>query len=695
MKTRRTTGATVALGGAMLVAAAVLTVTAGDAFKSVPWFVASVTFLAAAAYVWRKRPDTPASLWFAAVGAAFAGTQLLDALVIEVANDPRQHGALPWLSVAYQLGVSAASVVTAHFLGLFPRGSSSQPSERRLLRALWGFLALPPLLLVTYPTALFPSYLPVPDVPNPFHVSVLEPVGRVVAFGVTVSQAAFAVGVVLLIRRYRRETEEARQQIRWLLVPALLATFAVAADLLGAALGPGLAATTAATVMGGVLWISALVSLPAAVTVALTRPRLLDVDALLRRSLVYGVLWTLIAAVYVGAATSFGLVAGQRFPVEVAIGLTVVATLAFQPARRRLERAADRWVFGERLGRYEALRRLGQTLEDNVDQSDLLQRLADTVHDGLRLAWVRVTADGTDAPSLEASAGSLPDDGSGPTEVVPIVDSGEIVGHIECGAPAGRPVSDEDRELLEALARQAGLAVRAVRLTQELSDNVAVLQRRTSELEESRTRLVRVQEEERRRLERDLHDGVQQDVVALIGQVGLARRRLARGEAEQGAVLGAVQAELARILSILRELGRGIHPTVLTDRGLVEAVEAQAARSPVPIRVVVEDALRTERFGPDIEGAAFFTVCEAITNVLKHADATEAEVRLARRNGTLRVEVADSGRGFDQHRVHTGGLRNLTERVEALGGRLSVQSQPDRGTTVTAELLVSRVVAGG
>lgn len=695
METRRATGATLAVGAVVLLASTALSADAMDVAKSAPWLLADGAFLAAAAFAWRRRPDASASLWFAAVGAAFGASLLFDAVAVRVASAPGSAGALPWTALLHQLGVTAASVVTAHFLGLFPDGSSLRRTERRALRALWWLLALPPLLLVTYPRVLFPSYLQVPAAANPFHVPALEPVGTVVSAAVQLSQGAFAVGVVILVRRYRRGTDETRQRIRWLLVPALLAVFAVASETLALVVSPDLAATSAARVVGGAVWIAALISLPAAVAIALTRPRLLDVDALLRRSLVYGVLWTLIATVYIGAATALGVAAGQRFPVEVAIGLTVIATLAFQPARRWLERAADRWVFGERLGRYEALRRLGQTLEDSVDHSDLLQRLAYTVQRGLGLTWVRVTAEGPDTPTLEAVAGTPPDGELDPSEVVPIVDAGEVVGRIACGAPAGRPIADEDRELLEALARQAGLAVRSLRLTRELSDNVEALRRRTSELEESRTRLVRVQEEERRRLERDLHDGVQQDVVALIGQVGLARRRLRRGEVDEAAVLGEVQAELGRILSVLRELGRGIHPTVLADRGLVEAVEAQAARSPVPVRVVADDAVRAERYGTDVEGAAFFTVCEALANVLKHARSRDAEVRLSRRNGTLQVEVRDSGRGFDQRQVVGGGLRNLAERVEALGGRLSVDSRPGNGTRVTAELVVDEAVAGG
>ena len=697
LDTSRATGLTLALGAAS-VAGAVVTVVAVDILaKSVPWLAANVLALGAATLVWRRRPSAPASLWFAGVAAAFGVTQVLDGLIRMVgAGVLDVGGRLPWLVLLHQVGVAGASVVTAHFLGRFPDGRITE--GRRTLLGLWWLLLAPVLALLAAPTLVLPTYLEVSEVANPYQVPALAPLGGFAAALVLSTQGAFAVGVGVLVVRYRRAGEEVRQRIRWLFVPALLAVFAVIIDLAAVALAPGSGQPTWVVIVGAVLWITALVALPTSVTIALTRPRLLDVDVLLRRSLVYGVLWLLIVVVYVGAATGLGVAAGQRLPVEVAIGLTVVATIAFQPARRRLERAADRWVFGERLGRYEALRRLGQALEDSADHGDVLERVADTVQRGLRLPWVRVTAVGdADATPLEAVAGTPPS-GPGtrePAAVVPIVDGGETVGHIACGGAGDRPLPAEDRELVEALARRAGLAVRTLRLHRQLEDNLAALQQRTAELEESRTRLVRVQEEERRRLERDLHDGVQQDVVALMGRVGLARRRVQRGEDEGGEALDEVQAELGRILGVVRELARGIHPAVLTDRGLLEAVQAQAARSPVPVRVVADDAVRTERYGSDVEGAAFFTVCEALTNVLKHAQPSDAEVRLARHDGRLEVCVRDDGPGFDRDAATAGGLRNLAERVEALGGRLSITTSPGRGTTVTAELTVEGVAAHG
>lgn len=689
MDSRRAPAIALLAGAAALVVAAEFARAAGTVSKALPWLGTNAMFLAVAAVVWRRRPSHPMAGWFAAVAAVFALTQVFDGLVPRVAGRPDADAWLPWVALVHQWSVVLGSVVAAHFLGLFPEGWARGAGERRALRSLWLLLALPAILLVARPTLLFPAYLQLFDVPNGLHVPVLRSLAPVAAVSVTLTQGAFVVGVVLLVRRYRRAPEDVRLQIRWLVFPALLAAFAVVADLLAWTLYPESGPSSPVKLAGGLTWVAALGSLPLAIAVALLRPRLLDVDAVLRRSLVYGVVWTLIAVGYVGAAAGLGVAAGQRFPVEAAIALAVAATVAFQPARRRIERVADRWVFGERLGRYEALRHLGQTLEEGFDLADLLPRLADTVQRGLGLSWVRVVLEGGEATDLEATAGDVPADEVAPSVLVPVVDAHETVGRIECGVATGRTLADEDHELLTALARQAGLAMRTLRLTRALSESVEILARRSTELEESRGRLVRVQEAERRRLERDLHDGVQQEIVALIGRVGLARRHLERDAEDEGQILAEVQTELGRILSIVREFGRGIHPTVLTDRGLVEAVEAQAARSPLPVTVVADDALRTERFPEDVESAAYLTVCEALANVLKHAAAGSAEVRLGRDNGALRVAIADAGRGFELATVENGGLRNLAERVEALGGRLTVTSGPGRGTTVTAELVVA------
>jgi signal transduction histidine kinase len=244
---------------------------------------------------------------------------------------------------------------------------------------------------------------------------------------------------------------------------------------------------------------------------------------------------------------------------------------------------------------------------------------------------------------------------------------------VECGPRRQGTLTADDEALVATFARQAALAVRNVRLT--------------AELERSRVRLVRAQEQERRRLERDLHDGVQQHLVALLGHTGRLRQQLEPAAGDGGgAALDDLQQGLRQALSELRELAQGIHPSVLSDRGLLEAVESLAARSAVPVAVRADPSLRGRRFPQEIEGAGYFTVAEALANAGKHAGATTVDVTLAHRDGALDIVVHDDGRGFDPATAVGDGLANLAERLAALGGRLQVDARPGAGTTLSAHL---------
>ncbi len=177
-------------------------------------------------------------------------------------------------------------------------------------------------------------------------------------------------------------------------------------------------------------------------------------------------------------------------------------------------------------------------------------------------------------------------------------------------------------------------------------------------------------------------------MVALITKIRLARNELRRGERPADALLADVQADATELLADLRELVHGIHPPVLSDRGLVAAIETRADRLPVAIEVRAEPELRERRFGEDVEGAAYFVVCEALTNVVKHAAASAATVELSASNGHLSIVVDDDGTGAHPAAADGHGLTNLRDRVEALGGALRVDARPGAGTRVAVELPV-------
>jgi signal transduction histidine kinase len=258
---------------------------------------------------------------------------------------------------------------------------------------------------------------------------------------------------------------------------------------------------------------------------------------------------------------------------------------------------------------------------------------------------------------------------------------GETVGEIEADASG-------DQRLTDALTAQAGHALHTLRLSAELDARLAQLEGLARELAASRTRLVQAQETERRRLERDLHDGVQQELVVLIAKARLARNQLERDPTIAAETLTELQGSAQHALADLRLLARGIHPAVLSSRGLVEAVDAMAARMPVGVRVEADPTVREMRYSPEIEGAAYFVVAEGLANVLKHSGATEATVTISASDAWLRVAVADDGRGYDQGAVRESGLRGLRDRVEALGGRIEIDSRQS-GTRLDAALPAS------
>jgi signal transduction histidine kinase len=246
----------------------------------------------------------------------------------------------------------------------------------------------------------------------------------------------------------------------------------------------------------------------------------------------------------------------------------------------------------------------------------------------------------------------------------------------ECiGAIVHDPALDGEPQLVEAVAAAAALALENERLEAELRARVA-------ELQESRSKLIEVSMAERRSLERDLHDGAQQRLVALSVQVGLAKRRLHSDPAGAAELLDRAGDELRLALEELRELARGIHPAILTDRGLEPALQALIDRAPLAVELDVAPA---ERLPGAVEAAAYFVVAESLTNIAKYASARSASVAVARRNGHAVVEVRDDGVGGADAQAGTG-LRGLAERLTVIDGRLEVVSPRGQGTVVRAEI---------
>ena len=445
---------------------------------------------------------------------------------------------------------------------------------------------------------------------------------------------------------------------------------------------PARSVSTGSVIRSGSRSCSCLVlGLPSSAAVALLGHHLRGIEVVANRSLVYASLAATITAIYGVVVAGVGGVVGggDRANVFAAVAATAVAAVVFQPARRRAHRFADRLIYGDRASPYQLLATFTERL-DEASLPEVLPRMTALVAEGTGaervLIWLRT---GTELRAAAAwpSGTALPvakqiADGELPSMHDPafaVRHGGELLGAITVTMPPREPLTPATERLLDDLSSQAGLVLRNVALVEEL--------------QRSRQRLVTSQDETRRRLERDLHDGAQQRLVTLSLDLRMARARAdASGDVELTTRLDAAEQELARSLAELRELARGIHPAILTQNGLGAALRSLAERSAVPVEL---RSAPERRLPPEIEATAYFFVSEALANVTKHAEASRAWIAAEDGGERLTIEVRDDGVGGAA--LNGGsGLRGLADRVEAVGGRVDVRSDPGEGTVVRAEI---------
>ncbi|MGZ8579623.1 MAG: histidine kinase, partial [Actinomycetota bacterium] len=347
------------------------------------------------------------------------------------------------------------------------------------------------------------------------------------------------------------------------------------------------------------------------------------------------------------------------------------------PLWRLSRRIADRLVFGQRSSPYEVLAEFSERLSESYATDDVLPRMARIVHEATAAAsatvWLRVGREIRPAAisgDLEPG-GAIPLAGDGLPELpadlaVEVRHQGSLLGALSVIMHANDPMNTAKERLVRDLAAQAGLVLRNVRLIEELRD--------------SRRRLVAAQDLERRKIERNIHDGAQQQLVAIQVKLRLAKQLAGRDAAKSVELLEQLQADAGAAIEDLRDLARGIYPPLLADKGLAAALEAQARKAAIPIAVRADDI---GRYPQEIEAAVYFACLEALQNTAKYAEASHATIELERSNGSLSFRVEDDGRGFDASAARDGtGLPGIVDRLEAIGGELFVESMPGRGTTI-------------
>jgi len=522
-------------------------------------------------------------------------------------------------------------------------------------------------------------------VTNPVGIEPLEPILSVL-LAVTGSLLVVSAFVALasMIVRTRGAGPEERQQIRWLgtvgRIGGVLFLLTVVAGTASGGRETGLAATAA----GGLivlLAITILVGIPAATAVAIFRFRLFDLDLVIKETVIFAVVVALLLGIggVVSVLVGTGVVPSLYETPPLLLFLGLAYGLLAIPLYRLAKRIADRIVFGGRATPYEVLTEFSERVGETYGADDVLPRMAAVLGEATgadeATVWLRI------GHELRAAT-TWPEGAEAPTEApndaVEVLHRGEDLGALSVTMPANDPMNPSKERLVRDLAAQAGLVLRNVRLIEDLRA--------------SRQRLVAAQDEERRKLERNLHDGAQQQLVALAVQLKLARTMIDRDPAKVGGMLESLQGAAGEALEELRDLARGIYPPLLADKGLAAALESQARKAAVPTIVESEEIGRYPR---DVESAVYFCTLEALNNIAKYAEANHADVRLARANGHLTFTVHDDGRGFDRDATSFGtGLQGMIDRLDAVGGDLQVVSAPGAGTTVMGRVRARERPAG-
>jgi signal transduction histidine kinase len=588
--------------------------------------------------------------------------------------------------------IAALAAIPAVFL-LFPTGRVPTPRWRPLAWVIVLAASLTVVSFVLLPKDLANNYQDSSgqQLLNPTGVEALDGIANLTALigGLTLLGSAF-LSVVALILRFRRAHGEERQQLRWLAyVAATAAAMFIGSAATEFASQEFLHSTFIDEFFFTTFVLSLALGIPVACTIAILKYRLYDLDIVIKKTVVFAVLAAFVTLVFVAVVVGIGtLVTGAGNSVVTFVATAIVA-IAFQPLRTRARRFADRVVYGKRATPYEVLSEFSDRVATSYSTEEVLPRMAQILGEGLGArksgVWLRVgsdvrllatwpSVDGGVAETEPISAvegGALP----GSDRTFPVRHQGELLGALTVAMPPAEPITPSKEKLAGDLASQAGLVLRNVRLIEEVRA--------------SRQRLVAAQDEERRRIERNLHDGAQQQLVALAVKLGLARTVNQRDHERANQMLEVLQSDAQGALENLRDLARGIYPPLLADQGLAAAVSAQARKAPLPVEVE-SDGLG--RYAQEAEAAVYFCCLEAMQNVAKYADATSVRVKLTVENGELTFEVSDDGRGFDPERTPTGaGLQNMADRLAALGGSLELRSQPGKGTTVSGRLPVRAV----
>ena len=573
-----------------------------------------------------------------------------------------------WVWVPY------AALIIVYLPLLFPDGRLPGPRWRPVLWAAGGCAVITAAGLAFSPGSERPD---LPALQNPFGVPPPAIWLGVIVFGLAGLVGCAVLAVWSLFARARRGTAVERQQIRWLAYAGCLValTFVPSAAL---SLTPGVPARIAQ----GALML-AILTVPVAVAVAVLRYRLYDLDVVVRKTLVAALVAGAFTAIYVLAVVAAGAVTGRSGSSVLTFAAAALAAVLLQPVRARARLLADRLVYGKRATPYEVLSEFSGQMAGAYSVENVLPRMAAMVGEatGAERAEVWMRSGGTErlaaawpalalppAPAGEPAA--APEAQDGRARVFEVEHQGERLGSLRVTSSLREPLTAAGERLVQAVAGQAGLILRNVGLVEDLRA--------------SRQRLVAAADRARRSLERDLHDGAQQQLIALKITLGLARQAMQSSPGEATGLLAQTEQAATEALAELRDLAHGIYPPLLAGLGLGAALEAQASKASFPVTVETNG---TGRYPQEIEAALYFSISEALQNAAKYAQASAVRVTLRQDGPFLVFTVEDDGTGFDQATTPMGtGIQGMADRMAALGGTLDITSAPGQGTRVTGRV---------
>jgi signal transduction histidine kinase len=633
--------------------------------------ILATAFGAAGVLIATRVPSNPIGWILLGAGIGTAIQELAQQYLLYGLHDT--PGAVPRVDIAAWIvewiWIPYMAIVAFVIPLIYPTGRLPSPRWRPVLVA--GLFAA---AIGTAFFALIPGPMEsTPEFSNPFGIegsTWIRTAGNIVML-VFVAGLLAALGSIGV--RYRRSLGDERQQIRWLL---LSLSILACAFLIGIPYwtlsGPGVSSLDPVENVVVV----ALILIPVSIGIAILKYRLYDLDVVIKKTVVYAILAVLVfvvggAVAWAAGGIVFTASGGSEYSWLLA---GVVIGVAIWPLRRIATRIANRLVYGRRATPYEVLSEFSDRVAGTYASDDVLDRMAQVLATAVgaeeATVWLRDGAGfhpGATWPSTAAADGSMP------PSAIEVRHQDEVLGALSVRMPANDPMDPRRERLIGDLAAQAGLVLRNATLIDDLKA--------------SRVRLVATQNEERRRIERNIHDGAQQQLVALAVKLRLTDTFVGRDEAKAHDLLAELQSDTTQTLEDLRDLARGIYPPLLADKGLAAALESQVRKAAVPVTLETDGV---GRYPQEAEAAVYFSCLEALQNVAKYAEASAATVRLAQTNGSLVFEVVDDGVGFDPAAAERGsGLQGIADRLAALGGTLDVRSAPGHGATLVGSIPVT------